>query len=96
VQACTKAAHGTFVNAQATTVGEIHGIVFDIGRPRKAHPYGSILKGLPSDSFAAWCWRRTGPKSYGGYVVGPNGEVVDTGQGSNGGGPPGPGPLAIS
>ena len=97
VAACKKAAPGRWMNAKATTVGAIHAIVFDIGRPQKAHPFGWILKGLGPGDFAAWCWRRTGPKSFAGMVVGPHGEVVDTGQGTEGDTtPPEPGPMAVS
>ncbi len=93
VQACAKVAPKQFVNAKATTVGAIHAIT---GGPGNVHGYAWILKGQPDAAFAAWCWRRTAPNHFKGYVVGPKGEVVETGQGSNGGGPPGPGPLAIT
>ena len=93
VQACAKAMPKDYVNAKATTVGAIHAMR---GGPGNVPGYTWILKDAPPKSFAAWCWRKAGPDSYKGYVVGPNGEVVDTGQGSSGAGPPTPGPLAVT
>ena len=86
------------MNAQATTVGAIHRIITPPSRDDKpVYGYAWILKGLAPGDFAAWCWRRTGPKSFAGYVVGPHGEVVDTGQGTTGDTqPPAPGPMAVS
>jgi len=93
IQACAKVAPQDFVNAKATTVGAIHAIA---GGPGNVHGYAWILKDAPPQSFAAWCWRKVSAHSYQGYVVGPKGEVVDTGEGSSGDGPPGPGPLPIT
>lgn len=93
VQACAKVAPKQFVNAKATTVGAIHAIT---GRRGNVHNYAWILKGSLPESFAAWCWLEPSPGHFQGYVVGPNGEIVDTGQRSNGGGPPRPGPLLIA
>jgi hypothetical protein len=94
VQECAKVAPKDFANAKPTTVGAIHAITGGPSRDGKpVYGYAWILKGLPPQSFAAWCWRKSGTDMYHGYVVGPNGEVVDTGQGSGGAGPPPPGPM---
>jgi hypothetical protein len=93
VQACANVAPKEYVNAKATTVGAIHAIR---GGPGNVPGYTWILKAAPPQSFAAWCWRQPKPGYFKGYVVGPNGEVVDTGQESSGAGSPTPGPLAVT
>ena len=70
VHACSKATPKDYVNAKATTVGAIHAMR---GGPGNVPGYTWILKDAPPKSFAAWCWRKAGPDSYKGYVVGPNG-----------------------
>jgi hypothetical protein len=98
VQACAKAVPRGFVNAKATTVGAIHAIT---GGPpgqdgKPLHGYAWIFRDLPDQDFAAWCWYEVTPHNFKLLVVGPSGETVDSGQGSSGGGPPGPGPFQIT
>jgi hypothetical protein len=90
--ACRRAAPHSFLNAQPTTVGDIHAIP---GPVRKiSHAYGNVLANLPAGDFAAWCWKHPTVDTYVEYVVGPNGEVIDNLAGSNDGKhPPMPGPM---
>jgi hypothetical protein len=90
--ACRAAAPHDFVNAQPTTVGEIHAIT---GGPKGVHPWAIVLAGLPNGSFAAWCWRQPTHRTYASYVVGPKGQVVDVNSGTQGD-PPTPGPLPVT
>ena len=90
-RACRAAVPRGFVNAKPTTVGEIHGITDG----PDSHPYWFVLASLPDHDSAAWCWHRLKPHDFELLVVGPRGEVVTTGQGLQGGGPPGPGPLTF-
>lgn len=97
-RACKTVAPHDLVSALPTTVGAIRAIVG--GTPVRnglAHPYTWLLpRTAPDSAFAAWCWRRPTPKHYVLYVVGPNGGVKNAGQGSEGGPPPGPGPLQVT
>lgn len=92
--ACRAAAPHDFVNAQPTTVGEIHAIPGPVNT--MVHAFSSVLAHLPAADFAAWCWRQPTPHNYASYVVGPNGEVVDTHSTSNGEPPPNPGPPILT
>jgi hypothetical protein len=80
------------VNAQATTVGDIHAIT---GGPKGVHPWATVFASLPDGSFAAWCWRQPSPRTYASYVAGPNGQIVDAHSGTQGD-PPAPGPLPVT
>lgn len=90
-RACRAAVPKGFVNAKATTVGEVHAI--SDGTP-DGHPYWFVLADLPDHDVAAWCWRRLAPNRFELLVVGPRGQVARTGRGVQGDGPPGPGPGA--
>jgi hypothetical protein len=94
IAACRDGATGRFVNARATTVGEIHAIT---GGPLSAsgllHPWRNVLATEPDKAFAAWCWERDGG-TYTSYVVGPGGQVVHTGAST--GSKPEPGPLPVT
>jgi hypothetical protein len=83
-----------FVNGVATTVGAMHAIS---AGPRPNHPWRSLFANEPTNAFAAWCWRRTGPRTYQSYAIGPHGEanylgghIVSNGE------PPPPGPQAAA
>ena len=91
------------MNAKATTVGAIHSIEWTQRLPAKAvYPYAWLAPNLPPQMFAAWCWYQPTPHHYKLVVVAPSAQggngwaTFDTGQGSNGGGPPQPGPLAVT
>jgi hypothetical protein len=88
--ACKTAAPRDFVNAQPTTVGDIHAIPGPVKRGSRA--YSNVLSRLPAQAFAAWCWRQPSPHHYVSYVVGPHGEVVYVHASSDGEPPPRPGP----
>ena len=91
--ACRAVAPHDFVNAQPTTVGEIHAIPGPV--KTIVHAYSNLLPGLPASAFAAWCWRQPTPHTYVSYMVGPNGQVVDAHSGTQGD-PPTPGPLPLT
>ena len=92
-RACRQATTN-FVNAQPTTVGAIHAITGGPSRGGKP-PYAWILKNAPPQETVAWCWYQPTPHRFKLIVVAASGEVVHSGQVSNGGGPPRPGPLAV-
>jgi hypothetical protein len=92
--ACRAVAPHDFVNAQPTTVGEIHAIP----GPEKtiAHAYSNLLPGLPASAFAAWCWRQPTPHTYVSYVVGPSDQVTYDDSTWNGEPAPPPGPETLT
>lgn len=93
--ACTAAAPHDFVNAQPTTVGQIHAIPGPV--QKGTHAYSTVLPNLPAGDFAAWCWKQPTPHTYVSYLVGPNGEVIDNLGGSKlSNGPPTPGPMPLT
>ncbi len=82
------------MNAQPTTVGEIHAIT---GGPKPSgHPWANVLRGLPDDAFAAWCWRQSAPQHYDSYVVGPTGQVIDVHSSTEGPEALQPGPIVVT
>jgi hypothetical protein len=103
-EVCRKATPKDFVNALPTTIGAIHAITGGPpGRDGKPlHPYTWLFPALPDQMFAAWCWHQPTPHNFKLLVVAPSGQggsgqvTLETGQGSSGGGPPRPGPLAVT
>jgi hypothetical protein len=92
--ACRAAAPHDFVNAQPTTVGDIHAIT---GGPRAdGHPWSNVLANVPGTAFAAWCWRQPTPETYVSYVVGPSGQIVHLNVSTHGPPAPLPGPEPIT
>jgi hypothetical protein len=59
-----------------------------------SRPWSNVLRDLPPEAFAAWCWRRSSPDHYVAYVVGPHGEMVALNM-STEGTPPLPGLASI-
>ena len=93
--ACKAAAGASFENAQPTTVGAIHAITG--GPSPSGHPWKWILASEPDDTFAAWCWRREGPRYVAfvvGYGVGPRFVVVSVNMSTDQ--KPRPGPLPVT
>jgi hypothetical protein len=96
IDACRAVSHVRFVNAKATTVGEMHAITG--GPSPNMHPWRSLFPNESAKAFAAWCWREPRPHIYRSYAVGPKGQVNFFGNniGRNGDPPPDPGPLAVT
>jgi hypothetical protein len=94
---CREKVPKNFVNAEPTTAGTIHALS---GGPARnggqLHGYTWILRDVPPQDFAAWCWYRVKPHTFKLLVVGPNGQVIDSGQEYGGGRPPGAGPMAVT
>jgi hypothetical protein len=89
---CRAAAPHDFVNAQPTTVAQVHATT---GASVAIRRFQSMFRGEPANGFVAWCWRMPSPNRYKLILVGPRGEVIDARQAMLGAEPP-PGPLAMA